>query len=73
MENRCNVASFSEKADCMRVLLVEDDGAIAQSVGLMLRSVNFNVYTTEFGEQGIDLGKLYHYDIILLDLNLPDM
>jgi two-component system, cell cycle response regulator CtrA len=57
----------------MRVLLVEDDSAIAQSVGLMLKSVNFNVCATEFGERGIDLGKLYHYDIILLDLNLPDM
>jgi two-component system, cell cycle response regulator CtrA len=25
------------------------------------------------GEEGIDLGKLYDYDIILLDLNLPDV
>jgi two-component system cell cycle response regulator CtrA len=32
-----------------------------------------NVYTTDLGEEGIDLGKLYDYDIILLDLNLPDM
>ncbi|MFZ1093103.1 MAG: response regulator transcription factor, partial [Xanthobacteraceae bacterium] len=29
--------------------------------------------TTDLGEEGIDLGKLYDYDIILLDLNLPDM
>jgi two-component system, cell cycle response regulator CtrA len=55
----------------MRVLLVEDDSAIAQSVGLMLNSVNFKVYATEFGGQGIDLGTLNHYDIILLDLTLP--
>ncbi len=33
----------------------------------------FNVYTTDLGEEGVDLGKLYDYDIILLDLNLPDM
>jgi two-component system cell cycle response regulator CtrA len=39
----------------------------------MLKSENFNVYTTDLGEEGIDLGKLYDYDIILLDLNLPDM
>ena len=31
------------------------------------------VYTTDLGEEGIDLGKIYDYDIILLDLNLPDM
>jgi two-component system, cell cycle response regulator CtrA len=57
----------------MRVLLIEDDGATAQSIELMLRSESFNVYTTDLGEEGIDLGKIYDYDIILLDLNLPDM
>jgi two-component system cell cycle response regulator CtrA len=57
----------------MRVLLIEDDRASAQSFKLMLKSENFNVHTTDLGEEGIDLGKLYDYDIILLDLNLPDM
>src|SRR6516225_8937391 len=57
----------------MRVLLIEDDRAMAQSIELMLKSESFNVYTTEFGEEGADLGKVYAYDIILLDLNLPDM
>ena len=57
----------------MRVLLIEDDRTIAQSIELMLKSERFNVYTTDLGEEGIDLGKLYDYDIILLDLNLPDM
>ncbi len=57
----------------MRVLLIEDDRATAQSIELMLKSESFNVYTTDLGEEGVDLGKLYDYDIILLDLNLPDM
>ncbi len=57
----------------MRVLLIEDDSAMAQSIELMLKSEGFNVYATDLGEEGIDLGKLYDYDIILLDLNLPDM
>jgi two-component system, cell cycle response regulator CtrA len=57
----------------MRVLLIEDDRAMAQSIELMLKSEKFNVYTTDLGEEGIDLGKIYDYDIILLDLNLPDM
>ena len=57
----------------MRVLLIEDDSATAQSVELMLRPEGFNVYTTDLGEEGVDLGKIYDYDIILLDLNLPDM
>jgi two-component system, cell cycle response regulator CtrA len=57
----------------MRVLLIEDDSATAQSIELMLKSESFNVYTTDLGEEGVDLGKLYDYDIILLDLNLPDI
>jgi two-component system cell cycle response regulator CtrA len=57
----------------MRVLLIEDDSATAHSIELVLKSESFNVYTTDLGEEGADLGKLYDYDIILLDLNLPDM
>ncbi len=57
----------------MRVLLIEDDSPTAQSIELMLKSENLNVYTTDLGEEGVDLGKIYDYDIILLDLNLPDM
>ena len=54
----------------MRVLLIEDDSATAQSIELILKSESFNVYTTDLGEEGIDLGKIYDHDIILLDLNL---
>jgi two-component system, cell cycle response regulator CtrA len=57
----------------MRVLLIEDDAATSKSIELMLGSEGFNVYATDLGEEGLDLGKLYDYDIILLDLNLPDM
>ena len=57
----------------MRALLIEDDSATAQSIELMLKSESFNVFTTDLGEEGVDLGKLYDYDIILLDLSLPDM
>lgn len=57
----------------MRVLLIEDDSATAQGIELILSQAGFNLYTTDLGEEGMDLGKLYDYDIILLDLNLPDM
>ena len=57
----------------MRILLIEDEATIAKSIELMLGTEGFNVYTTDLGEEGLDLGKLYDYDIILLDLNLPDM
>jgi two-component system cell cycle response regulator CtrA len=55
----------------VRVLLIEDDASTAQSIELMLKG--FNVYTTDLSEEGVDLGKLYDHDVILLDLNLPDV
>ncbi|MAL77613.1 MAG: DNA-binding response regulator [Sneathiella sp.] len=57
----------------MRVLLIEDDSSMARGIELMLSAEGFNVYTTDLGEEGVDLGKLYDYDIIILDLGLPDM
>ncbi len=57
----------------MRILLVEDDPTTSRSIELMLTHANLNVYATDLGEEGIDLAKLYDYDLILLDINLPDM
>ncbi|MBL6959070.1 MAG: response regulator transcription factor [Rhodospirillales bacterium] len=57
----------------MRVLLVEDDPATAQSVEMMLKSEGMVVDTTDLGEDGLEIGKLYDYDIIVLDLMLPDI
>ncbi len=57
----------------MRVLLVEDDAATARSIELMLKSEGFVIDVTDMGEDGLEIGKLYDYDIIVLDLMLPDM
>jgi two-component system cell cycle response regulator CtrA len=57
----------------MRVLLVEDDFSTAQSIEMMLKSEGMVVDATDLGEDGLEIGKLYDYDIIILDLMLPDM
>lgn len=57
----------------MRILLVADDPTTSKSIEMMLTHANLNVYATDLGEEGIDLAKLYDYDLILLDLHLPDM
>ncbi|NQV20432.1 MAG: response regulator transcription factor [Rhodospirillales bacterium] len=57
----------------MRALLIEDDTATSRSIELILNAEGISNYTTDLGEEGLDLGKLYDYDIIILDLNLPDM
>ena len=57
----------------MRVLLVEDDPTMSQSIDMMLSSANMVVDVTDLGEDGLEIGKLYDYDIIILDLMLPDI
>ena len=57
----------------MRVLLVEDDTATAKSITMMLGSEGFVCDSTDLGEDGLEIGRLYDYDIIILDLMLPDI
>ena len=57
----------------MRVLLVEDDSTTAQFIEMMLRTEGYVCDTTDMGEDGLEIGKLYDYDIIILDLMLPDI
>ena len=57
----------------MRVLLIEDDTATAKSVELLLESEGFDVHTANLGQEGLDLGESFDFDVILLDLNLPDL
>jgi two-component system cell cycle response regulator CtrA len=57
----------------MRVLLVEDDAATAAGIELMLKKEGCICDKTDLGEDGLEIGKLYDYDIIILDLILPDI
>lgn len=57
----------------MRVLLVEDDPSTAKAIELSLASEGIICDTTELGEEGLEIGKIYDYDIIILDLMLPDI
>jgi two-component system cell cycle response regulator CtrA len=57
----------------VRVLVVEPDPAVAQSIELMLKVQGFTPYTTDLGEEAVDLAKLYDYDIMTLELRLPDL
>ncbi|HUB47555.1 MAG TPA: response regulator transcription factor [Acetobacteraceae bacterium] len=57
----------------MRVLLVEDDLTAARGVSLMLKSSGAVVDHTDTGEEGLELARHYEYDIVLLDIMLPDI
>ena len=53
----------------MRILVIENGPAVLAT----LPSEGVNAHTTRFGEEGLELGKLYEFDIVLLDLSLPDI
>ncbi|MDR1475648.1 MAG: response regulator transcription factor [Holosporales bacterium] len=57
----------------MRILLVEDDIQAAKGIAVALRGEGFIVDTTDLGQDGLEIGKLYDYDLIVLDLLLPDI
>ncbi len=57
----------------MRVLLVEDDTSTAKSIEMMLKSEGYICDSTDLGEDGLEIGKIYDYDLIVLDLMLPDI
>jgi two-component system, cell cycle response regulator CtrA len=57
----------------MRILLIEDDSATAKTLQAMLKTEGFVCDTTDLGEDGLEIGKLYEYDLIVLDLLLPDI
>ncbi len=57
----------------MRVLLVEDDLVAARGIALMLKSGGAIVDTSDTGEEALELTRHYDYDIVILDLMLPDM
>lgn len=57
----------------MRVLLIEDDPATAQSIALMLRSDGHVCDIADLGAQGLEVGLAFDYDVIVLDLMLPDI
>jgi len=57
----------------MRVLLVEDEANAARAITMMLRGQGAIVDQTETGEEALELVRHYDYDIVVLDLMLPDM
>lgn len=57
----------------MRVLLIEDDSATSKALQAMLKNEGFICDTTDLGEDGLEIGKIYEYDLIILDLMLPDL
>jgi two-component system cell cycle response regulator CtrA len=57
----------------IRLLLVEDDRLLAGRLSDSLEAAGYTVYVTGFGEDALDLARVWRFDIVLLDLSLPDI
>ena len=66
-------ARFTQQSRATRLLLVEDDRVLADSLSRSLEATGFTVYVTAYGEDALDLARAYRFDVVVLDLSLPDM
>lgn len=57
----------------MRILIVEDEVNVVRVLEMRLDRAGLKTFSTPLGEEAIELATIYDYDLIVLDLNLPDM
>src|ERR1019366_1515890 len=57
----------------MRLLMVEDDRKLAEFVARGLRAERFTVDLAADGREGLDCFESYQYDLLILDLMLPNI
>lgn len=57
----------------MKVLVVEDDPAVAQSLELLLNNYNYAVDIVTDGEEALQIVDAFEYHLVLLDLLLPGL
>jgi len=57
----------------MKLLVIEDNSTLAQTIVAGLTQQNYVVDLAEDGETGLDNALAYDYDLILLDINLPHL
>lgn len=57
----------------MHVLIIEDDKIANQNISLLLKRDRIIPESAYSGQEGMELIKLYDYDLIILDLILPDI
>ncbi|NWF63435.1 MAG: response regulator transcription factor [Chloroflexi bacterium] len=56
-----------------KILVIDDDTAITELMGMLLRTFGFEVITTNIGAEGIKLARETNPNVILLDLMMPDL
>lgn len=66
-------APRNESETNQRVLVVDDNPDVIESMSMLLEIMNIDVRTASNGSEAIDLGETYHPDVILMDIGMPGM
>ena len=56
-----------------KVLLVDDEPDILEMIGFNLEKEGYEVYTAPNGRKGLELARIHHPDLVLLDVMMPEM
>ncbi len=64
---------FAAPGKTTRLLLVEDDRLLSDALSRTLEASGFTVYVTAYGEDALDLARAYRFDVVVMDLSLPDI
>lgn len=54
-----------------KVLIVDDEAPIRQSLNFFLEDLDFDVQTTSSGEEGLEAVKVSKFDLAIVDMRLP--
>jgi len=65
--------NFPEEFKDKKILLVDDDESIRDSMRMFFLGEGLHIDTVETAEEGLDAIEKQHYDIIITDCNLPGM
>lgn len=63
----------NREAAAVKILIVEDEALLADSIGTLLESKGFEVETVQDGKSGEAYAELGIYDLLILDVMMPKM
>ena len=57
----------------MQILIIEDDRTTSKTIEMALKSKDYSFHTVDNGQEAIELARREQYDLLILDLGLPDI
>ena len=64
---------ISEKSDIKKILLAEDEFTNQESTKIMLEKLGYKVSVADNGKEAVEIFKIYDFDLILMDIEMPKM